>query len=111
MTVDHLNHNKRDNSLKNLEWVTKEENWKRAKEDYCQNFDEEKSFLDIEKKEYIKLNNVIMSIDDACDFLTFPKKGNCANISSETIKNYIHNFIKRNTQGKKEKYGYVFERL
>ena len=34
LTVDHLNHNKRDNSLNNLEWVTKEENLKRANKDY-----------------------------------------------------------------------------
>ena len=34
LTVDHLNHNKRDNSLNNLEWVTKEENIRRAKRDY-----------------------------------------------------------------------------
>lgn len=33
LTVDHLNHNKRDNRTKNLEWVTKEENQKRANED------------------------------------------------------------------------------
>ena len=33
LTVDHLNHNKRDNSLQNLEWVTAEENYRRAKED------------------------------------------------------------------------------
>lgn len=33
LTVDHLNHNKRDNSLDNLEWVTFEENQRRAKED------------------------------------------------------------------------------
>lgn len=33
LTVDHLNHNKRDNSLENLEWVTKEENLRRATED------------------------------------------------------------------------------
>ena len=37
MTVDHLNHNKRDNSLKNLEWVTHEENQKRASDDQDKN--------------------------------------------------------------------------
>ena len=33
LTVDHLNHNKRDNSLLNLEWVSEEENHRRAKAD------------------------------------------------------------------------------
>lgn len=33
LTVDHLDHNTRNNRLDNLEWVTKEENVKRAKED------------------------------------------------------------------------------
>lgn len=33
LTIDHLNHNKRDNSLGNLEWVTKAENVRRAKAD------------------------------------------------------------------------------
>lgn len=33
LTVDHKNHNKRDNSLENLEWVTYQENQKRAKAD------------------------------------------------------------------------------
>lgn len=33
LTVDHLNHNKRDNSLDNLEWVTGKENQKRANKD------------------------------------------------------------------------------
>lgn len=40
LTVDHLNHNKRDNSLTNLEWVTKEENYRRAKNDYIASVDE-----------------------------------------------------------------------
>lgn len=33
MTVDHLDHNKRNNKLSNLEWVTAEENKRRAAED------------------------------------------------------------------------------
>ena len=34
LTVDHLDHNKRNNSVENLEWVTRAENLKRAHEDY-----------------------------------------------------------------------------
>ena len=34
LTVDHLDHNKRNNALSNLEWVTLEENLRRAHEDY-----------------------------------------------------------------------------
>lgn len=34
LTVDHLDHNKRNNALSNLEWVSREENERRAKEDY-----------------------------------------------------------------------------
>lgn len=34
LTVDHLDHNKRNNALSNLEWVTQEENACRAAEDY-----------------------------------------------------------------------------
>lgn len=34
LTVDHLDHNKRYNAVFNLEWVTEEENKRRAKEDY-----------------------------------------------------------------------------
>lgn len=34
LTVDHLDHNKRNNALSNLEWVTKAENLRRAERDY-----------------------------------------------------------------------------
>jgi hypothetical protein len=34
LTVDHLDHNKRNNSVLNLEWVSLEENHRRAVEDY-----------------------------------------------------------------------------
>lgn len=43
MTVDHLNHNKRDNSLMNLEWVSQTENLRRATADL------ERTFADPEK--------------------------------------------------------------
>lgn len=39
LTVDHLDHNKRNNSLTNLEWVTREENLRRAKRDYIGDVD------------------------------------------------------------------------
>lgn len=34
LTVDHLDHNKRNNSIDNLEWVTQKENIRRAQADY-----------------------------------------------------------------------------
>lgn len=34
LTVDHLDHNKRNNALSNLEWVTRKENMRRATKDY-----------------------------------------------------------------------------
>lgn len=37
MSVDHINHNKRDNSLRNLEWVSLEENLERALKDLSTN--------------------------------------------------------------------------
>lgn len=36
LTVDHLDHNKRNNALSNLEWVSYEENLTRAHEDYLE---------------------------------------------------------------------------
>lgn len=58
LTVDHLNHNKRDNSIFNLEWVTKEENLRRAE---C---DREGSINSIIKDNYgVECNSLDEMID------------------------------------------------
>ena len=61
MTVDHLDHNKRNNAVSNLEWVTEEENLARAKNDFVSKVAEKvltatviKMYSDAEYKECIK---------------------------------------------------------
>lgn len=78
MTVDHLNHNKRDNRLKNLEWVDNTENQKRATEDIV-NISENP--LDVEKnnpKKYRILDK---------NKVTLRK-----NLSLEETYNYLYNY-------------------
>lgn len=50
MTVDHLDHNKRNNDIRNLEWVTEKENHKRAADDLLV----EKEIALIKTKEMVK---------------------------------------------------------
>lgn len=50
MTVDHLDHNKRNNDIRNLEWVAEKENHKRAADDLLV----EKEIALIKTKEAIK---------------------------------------------------------
>lgn len=50
MTVDHLDHNKRNNDIRNLEWVAEKENHKRAADDLLV----EKEVALIKTKEIIK---------------------------------------------------------
>lgn len=69
LTVDHINHNKRDNSLNNLEWVSREENVDRAKQDLLKD--------QVLKTEVILLSNTILcggnamfsDYDTAADFI------------------------------------------
>lgn len=61
MTVDHLNHNTRDNCVDNLEWVTREENTKRDQEDRIKN----STATNSDSGEFVKLNGIKMDANTA----------------------------------------------
>lgn len=92
LTVDHLDHNKRNNSLENLEWVTKEENELRAKKDFI---------LD-KKDNIVNKENIILkagkrnfySYKEAAEWLIISQ--GMKNTSEEIIIRRIKNAIKNN---------------
>lgn len=83
LTVDHLDHNTRNNVIKNLEWVTKEENLARAAADLKQN---ESTPLGLR----IKFNGVILPIESVRTILYRDKsmvngKANIDKILTKTL--------------------------
>lgn len=82
MTVDHLNHNKRDNSLKNLEWVDRSENQRRACEDIVNIFENPCDIENISSKNNIKKYRILDK-----DKNTLRK-----NLSLEETYNYLYNY-------------------
>lgn len=76
LTVDHLNHNKRDNTTKNLEWVTQQENLKRAAADI---------HFDDKDKEIQSLKDKIRNLEDRVEALECSEK-------TIIIANSIHTF-------------------
>lgn len=99
LTVDHLNHNKRDNSLNNLEWVTRQENLRRARKDY---YSESEDFL---KPFRIKTENKkFTNLDEAIDYLI--NEQGMIDVNRNHIKNKILNAIKTKKKycGKSWKY-------
>lgn len=76
LTVDHLNHNKRDNTTKNLEWVTQQENIRRAAADI---------HFDDKDKEIQSLKDKIRNLEDRVEALECSEK-------AIIIANGIHTF-------------------
>lgn len=61
LTVDHLNHNKRNNELSNLEWTSFETNQTRAKADFIN--------LESEQQQIRAGKNIFNNINDAVDYI------------------------------------------
>lgn len=84
LTVDHLDHNKRHNSCKNLQWVTKEENLRRAKQDLI---------IDDKDVEITRLKNKIKNLEDRLyNNITILAKGNNVDkvfLSWNAVKSYL----------------------
>lgn len=56
LTVDHKDHNKRNNALSNLEWVTQKENARRANNDYLRGAVLNREKVVVKQKERVKKN-------------------------------------------------------
>ena len=69
LTVDHLDHNTRNNKLSNLEWVTAEENKARDKADVQANAPAITSTTTIKTEKMFLINKVAMSLDAAREML------------------------------------------
>lgn len=112
MTVDHLDHNKRNNKLENLEWVDERENTIRAKEDLY-----EEAAAPVEQKTQTTKKQVIhgrriragkRTFENVDEAIAWMRKSGFLNDSyiRENIESKIANAIKNNKLycGRKWKY-------
>ena len=91
LTVDHKNHNKRDNSLDNLEWVTRAENYRRAAKDYIITPSEPNRY------EYYIGKNKFSTIDKAYDFLVNRKESK--DVNKERLVKIFDGLARERTKG------------
>lgn len=88
LTVDHLDHNKRNNTYRNLEWVSKEENLKRANDDFI----------------YDDKDKIIQSLQDKIKNLTKSIDTTITIVGVKTFENYdeVIEFLKEKKKIKKD---------
>lgn len=92
LTVDHLDHNKRNNSLANLEWVSVKENLQRAQRDLFEE-DSGASNRDRSKLQLMAKGQFFDSLDDAVVWL-IANKFIMANSSVAKLKKGIKHSIR-----------------
>lgn len=92
LTIDHLDHNKRNNAVDNLEWVTKKENWKRAANDFIYMPEQKDEPTVIKNPQHPMIKGgkkTFASYEEAAQFIMTDK-----NMSLETSKETIIKRIK-----------------
>ena len=108
LTVDHLDHNKRNNALTNLEWVTREENLRRADEDHLDDEVAESPAPTVQvtvKKKKKKRNEIergtiqhFKTPADAANWaMTLPELANNETVKVETVKKNVRKAAKNKT--------------
>ena len=108
LTVDHLDHNKRNNALTNLEWVTREENLRRADEDHLDDEVAESPAPTVQvtvKKKKKKHNEIergtiqhFKTPADAANWaMTLPELANNETVKIETVKKNVRRAAKNKT--------------
>ena len=95
-TVDHLNHNKRDNSLSNLEWVSRQENLRRATQDRIITDVEENNF-------YFIVNGIAFdSIVQAFDYImAHVSKNHKGCVSFDQVNKYFQGLAREREKNSK----------
>ena len=112
LTVDHLDHNKRNNDVRNLEWVTEAENKRRAKQDlYKEAAAPVEQKTQTTKKQVIKGRRIRtgkQTFENVDEAIAWMRKSGFLNDSyiKENIESKIANAIKNNKLycGRKWKY-------
>lgn len=90
LTVDHLDHNKRKNSLDNLEWVSAEENQRRAREDFYSSKGEKKiEKYYVEGVEFSRTQMKILFTEAVFEKLKHKQKRNYCGKNVEVRYEYI----------------------
>ena len=112
MTVDHLNHNTRDNRLVNLEWVEKEENQRRSERDHDIEADREyatNNFIEEsnkETKELFVINGVLFDKESAIEMIS---RCPCHAPDKEHIEKMLNQIFSTRQTKIKKTYGFIIE--